>query len=584
MKVTALFLATLVAMQSLASSAQAFFGERTQSSITRNAGSGLELATQLTKYEYRYVERVERYIEQVPYYVEVPYEEEETYYTHETRCENVPRDHQVCSTERKCESVPRTECTEQERCHSALAVDHEFDSLVTTVAARDRRVPGHKRPSDGSKDRGSHGRPDRGGGRGNGGGHSNGGGSSGGGGGHSHGGGNSGGGGSSSGPTCNTVRVCRTYHETECRNEQVCRTETRYEQECRSVAIPHTRIVTKYRTETHYRTEERERVVTDAVFDHSWTTDVVIEMPAESQLIDGEQESVIVTLRGSETAPDVDVAVDSPVFNYHVLDKQRNGAAIRVKLGLVARYSPEQLGRSTVSGLKLVKHPGGSFSINFTDVGVVARTKTVYEAGLIDADTGEQVFGLSLEGAVGATDVAIPVNVPVADQHDHKIKLRVKREGIVLSSPVDFELEVDQVAQLDPAIYIDKNGVREFAILGAGAGAELLFTDITPNDSKVDVSYELVLKKKALDFLWKSTVAKGRFKRADLEHRGDKVIVPLRLFKGMDQKKLGSLFEKGAKVYIEAQIVRVSTRLQGHSPVKFKKEAGVKVGGGRAGH
>lgn len=568
MRVTALFIATCVAMQFLAPAAQAFYGERTQSSLTRNASSSLELNTQLTKYEYRYVERVEHYTEQVPYYTEVPYQEEETYYTHETRCQNVPRDHQVCDTERRCDSVPRTECTEEQRCHASLASDLDFEGLLAVVAARDRRVPGHTRPSDGSRDNGSHGRPNRD--RGN----------SGGGGGGDH---NNGGG--SSGPTCNTVRVCRTYHETECRNENVCRTETRYEQECNSVAIPHTRMVTKYRTETHYRTEDRTRTVTDQIFDHSWNTEVVIEFPAESELMGDEKESVIVALKGSKRAPDVAVAVDSPVFNYKIVDKNRNGARIHVKLGLVAKYTADQLGRNTLSGLKLVKNPGGAFSISFTDVGAVARTKTEYAAELIDHDTGESIFSQTLEGAVGATEVVIPVSVPVVGEHDHKIKLRVKREGIVLATSVDFELDAVQVAQLDPGVYIDKNGVREFSITGAGAAAALVFTDITPNnDAKVDVTYGFVLKKKALGFLWKQTVAEGHFKRSDLEHNGDKVIVALSRFKGLDKKKLESLFEKGAAIYVEAEIVRTSPRLQGHSPVKFKKEAGVKVGGGRAGH
>lgn len=77
------FLSAIVLVGAFSLNAQA---DRTSISLSRSAGSNLELTGQLSKDVYRYVDRVEEYSVQVPYYVQVPYTDYEVYYEQEYVC------------------------------------------------------------------------------------------------------------------------------------------------------------------------------------------------------------------------------------------------------------------------------------------------------------------------------------------------------------------------------------------------------------------------------------------------------------------------------------------------------------------
>lgn len=509
----------------------AFAGDQGQVSLTRNASSPQNITTQLSRDEYRYEERIESYTEQVPYTIEVPYPDEKTYFVPETRCNDVPRIREVCHTEQRCEQVPRRECHDVTRCtQGRLELTPDVEAVALAAAPErdhaDRPKPHPK-------------------------------------------------------PNCRTVQVCEIRNETVCRPARVCHNKTKIEHVCRVVQIPHTRIVTRYRTETHYRPEQRSRVVTVPVFDHTWSVGVNVVMPEQSTLQGNETESVFVALGGTEQAPEPQVRVESGIFNYNVLDTQREGNQFTVRLGLVAKFAPGDLGRQTVTGLLFTKNSAGTF-VRFHDAGVVARTNTRYQVEVLDQDLGQVVFSQDVPGHVGVQDVMVPIPDGLNDRHDHLIRLSVDREGIVLTQAESFQVEEVQLVQLDPKPYVDPNGVREFSITGSPSGPLLIFTDATPNDGRAVTSYQLKLEKKVWGFLWKTTVAEGMFNRADLKNLDGKVVLPLSAFPGMTREKVDGVFDSGVTIYMSLAVRRVSERLKAVSPVQFSKSATVKTD--RQGH
>jgi protein involved in ribonucleotide reduction len=369
-------------------------------------------------------------------------------------------------------------------------------------------------------------------------------------------------------PTCRDVYVCHIRHVAET--------------VCRNVSVPYTRVVIRYRTETRYRPEERRRTVTDRIFDRQYAVYAQVVLPTESSLQGNEEETVLVKLTGSEQRPDVDVSIDSRIFSYRIAEKTQNGGAITVRLQLVPKFQPEELGVQTIRGLTLARTHSGGHEIRFEDHGLVSRVNTDYHVEIADQNTGRWVFDQSAQAAFGSKLVVIPVTVFLNEDSDHLVRLTVQREGIVLSGPVNFKKEFNQIAQLSPAPYTDPNGVRSFAVTGHEVDAELIFTDATPNDGKVDVEYKVTLERRVWGFLWKKTLAQATFNRANLSNvntqDGTDVSIPLARFPGLSTKQLLKFFDSGDTVFVEVSVTRTSPRLSGASPVRFTKEAKVKVG------
>jgi hypothetical protein len=373
-------------------------------------------------------------------------------------------------------------------------------------------------------------------------------------------------------PVCSISQVCRIIP-----GQPVCRVERDYR--CHLVRVPRTRVVTRYRTETRYRPEERRRTVTDQIFERQWGVNVAVNLPTDADLQGDEHETVLVRLRGVEGAPEAEVRVDSPVYSYRVTGQTRSPDAsqIDVQLELVAKYQPEDLGERTIQNLVMARTASGH-QVQFEDAGVVARTTTSYRIQVADKDTGRWVFEGEAQASFGSRQVVVPVTAPIAADHDHVVRLTVNREGRVIAAPVSFQKETHQVGQLNPAPYVDPNGVREFVIEGQGQGARLVFTDATPNDGKVETVYAIKLQRRWLKFLWEVTTAEATLARRAIPHDSQgRVSIPLASFPGLSAKELAKFFEGGDKVIVEIAVTRTSPRLGGASPVRFAKEAKVRV-------
>ncbi len=392
---------------------------------------------------------------------------------------------------------------------------------------------------------------------------------------------------------CHTERICRPSPRGEvCFNHEACRIipsppvchnpppvcHVERRQECHWVQVPRTRVVTRYRSETHYRSEERRRIVTDAIFDHQWGIEARVQLPQEATLVEGESETILVRLTGTEASPDVEVQIDSPVFSYRVVSKERLGNAILVGLATVPKYQPSDLAEQTILGLVLGPNAQGSQEIRFEDRGVVARVSSGYKAEIFDKELGRWIFSADSEASFGSRLIIIPVSVAISPERDYQVRLTVHREGVVLSAPVDFVKDAHQIGQLSPGPFVDPNGVREFAIEGTEKASVLTFLDATPADSRVETRYEIRLRHRVWGFLWQSTDAQSTLERKNLVPGADgRLRVPLSSFPGLSEGELRRLFDDGDKITLEVRVTRVSPRLRGVSPIRFDKEALVRV-------
>jgi hypothetical protein len=378
---------------------------------------------------------------------------------------------------------------------------------------------------------------------------------------------------------CRTQRVCKD----EIKAYPVCHNETR----CRTVQdhacwIEHrtrTRYVTRYRTETRYRSETRRRIVTDRIFDRQWGVNVAVELDESAELRGSETETLLLRLSGNESDPNVELLVDSAIFAYQVIDGGRVNGTLLKRLRMVPRYQASELGEPTIENLRMVPDAQGRHTVRFIDRGVKSRVDTRYLISVGDIDRRENVFETEAAGRFGDREVAIPVEAELVQANDHLVRLTVERDGVVLAQPVSFLKQARQLGQLAPEPYLDVNGVRDFRIEGAQAGASLLFTDATPRDHKVDTSYEIRLVRRRGPFgMFRKELAKATFRRRDLRHDDDRTPrVELGVFPGLDAEELAQHLESGDRVIVELKVTRASERLKGHSPIRFEKSAKLRV-------
>lgn len=473
--------------------------ERGELSLTRNAASPATMTARLLRNEYRYEEREVIDQVQVPYTVQVPYQDLETYIDPERVCGYRPR--QVCGVERVCTErrVSTPVCNDLERCDAA--------------------------------------------------------------------------------GNCRTQRVCKD----EIKAYPVCHNETRchtvQEHACWIEHRTRTRYVTRYRTETRYRSETRRRIVTDRIFDHQWGVNVVIALAEDAELRGNETETLLLRLTGYESAPSVELLVDSAIYAYQVVDAGREAGTVRKRLRMVPKYKATDLGEATIENLRMVPDAQGRHTVRFIDRGVKSRVETRYLIVVGDIDRRENVFETEAVGRFGDREVAIPVDAELVQANDHLIRLTVERDGVVLAQPVSFMKQARQMGQLAPEPYLDVNGVRDFRIEGAQAEASLLFTDATPKDHKVETSYEIRLVRRRGPFgMFRKELAKATLKRRDLRHDDDQTPrVELKTFPGLEARELAKHLESGDQVIVELKVTRASERLKGHSPIRFEKTAKLRV-------
>jgi hypothetical protein len=307
----------------------------------------------------------------------------------------------------------------------------------------------------------------------------------------------------------------------------------------------------------------------------------MIIMPPEAVLLSSEQETILVNLRDSETQPEVDVAVDSPIFNYRVMNQTRNGNQIRATLELIAKYNPEDLAEQTIADLSVIQQADDKFKVMFEDRGIVARTTSHYQVELFDKDKGSWIFQGEASGTFGSRSIVIPVTVPISTDHDHLIRLMVHREGIVLSRPFDFQKESHQFGQLNPAPYQDPAAIQNLSIQGEKNSAEIVFKDAVSDSDKVETKYEIKLRRKFFWFLWDITMGEATLDRRQLIPDASGALrIPLATFTGMDHVELDNYIKNGSEINIEISVIRVSPRLKEVSPIRFVKQAKVHVSPG----
>lgn len=415
--------------------------EKVSVTLARTAVSGVQVSDSLVKNVFRqdsvqvpytiqepYTD-TETYYEQVPYqdtetyYEDVPYQEQEAYtdyedYTdYEYRCEERSRDERVCHDVENCHIAPgvgpgggpNRVCTTQPVCET---VTRRYQDCGNVPVRKTRAVTKYR-----------------------------------------------------------TV--------TKYRQERRTRTVTRYRQEQR------TRTVTKYRNkEVCCKTEIR------TVYDHQFILPVVVNFPAETVLIGNEQESFALQFTGTEANPTVSLSPKSVIFGYAVDRQEFRGGQMVIDLKRVALYNQDQLGMSSIKSLGLRVTPAGA-EIRFNDQGLRPRVVTAYSYQIHEAGMADVLA----QGTLNVQDaqVVIPVQVALVENKTYQVDVRVVRQGLPLAADIDVVVSATQkLSSLkDVSVYTNKAMVNTFEIRGEKDQARLFFRDQAPNDEGVRTTYRI---------------------------------------------------------------------------------------------
>lgn len=494
--------------------------ERLSATITRQAASGLQMQDTLSKNLYRQ-ESVqvpytiqEPYQDQETYYVDVPYQDKETYYEQVpyTDTEYYTDYEEYYDREYRCETRNRSErvCRNKESCHI---------------------VPGT----------GPGGGPRR---------------------------------------ECTTVPECETVN----RPEQVCdyhsvrktrpvqktRTVTRYRQELRE------RWVTKYRQERRTRTVTRYRdkevcckTEIREVFDRQYTVPVTVIFPAGTELLAAEKETFSVSLAGSEKAPTVTLTPKQTIFGYKILRQQMHGGGIEIELATAPLYTAEQLGASTIKGLKLDETKAGSV-ISFEDQGLRNRVQTRYLYQIKEVESQQVIANGEIQA--GTAQIRESIATILEESREYQLELRVLRQGLPLAGAVnDIVTALKKVTPLkSEALHLRRDQIRTFEVRGRGTEARLFFIDLSPKDEGVRTTYKIEI------FLGndKAPVAATKeFRREDMP-MGTKDFFKVALLEdmGISAKELTDKVRKGKAVTVRLTTTRENPRLNDGAPVILRHQ------------
>lgn len=415
--------------------------EKLTTTLTRTAASGVQITDSLVKNVFRQ-DQV-----QVPYTVQEPYTDTETYYENvpyqdtETYYENVPYQDQEAYTdyeqytdyEYRCEERSRDErvCHDVEDCHIAPGVGPGGgpNRICTTQPVCENVT---RRYQD-----------------------------------------------CGNVPVTKTRAVTKYRTVTKYRQEQRTRTVTRYRQEQR------TRTVTKYRDkQVCCKTETR------SVFDHQFNMPVVVNFPAETVLVGNEQETFAVSFSGTEAAPAVQLVPKATLFGYAIDHQEFRGGAMVIDLKRVALYTQDQLGVASIKGLGLRLTKDGA-EIRFNDQGLRPRVTSAYSYQIHEVGAQD----ILAQGSLNAKDVqvVIPVQVALVENKTYQVDVRVVRQGLPLAADIDVVVSATQkLSSLkDASVYANKAMVNTFEIRGEKEEARLFFRDQSPKDEGVSTTYKI---------------------------------------------------------------------------------------------
>lgn len=479
--------------------------------ITRNSQNQNSITTRLSKNIFRTIseqvpytvqipfDETETYVEQIPYTVQVPYQDTETYteripytervaytdyetdyrdeyqchnvtrYRNEQRCRNVTDYRRECRTERNCYLVPGEpgQCRNVEECGTNVHGER---------ICKTRRVCD---PGSGQQQR------------------------------------------------CENQQVCNNvpYTRQECSMEQVPYTDrecsnvrvpyqreiTRYRDEIRYREETRTRTVTKYRTETRYREETRTRTVTKyrtetrccktetrQVFDRQLQYQVTLQFPQAAQLTESESEKLSISLVSTEPAQISITQNDSALYGYKILSQNNSGEIINAELALKPLFDEQTAGMNSIQNLNVqYSHQTGLFQVSFTDKFNHPKVQTLSQIEIKDLITGSTIeettaiaLGNGLFSAVVKT--ALPINTKL------KAILKVQRTGPVLQEgQISFIKETNYDKRTITPQDIENLSDSSKVILSApndrGLNSYLKLIDTTEQIEKVQTTYVLSL-------------------------------------------------------------------------------------------
>ncbi|WP_413613425.1 hypothetical protein [Bdellovibrio sp. HCB-110] len=508
--------------------------EKTQDIIKRELSSGTTVRTEMSLNVYRQEPYQAEYTEQVPYqaeetyYVDVPYQTTETYY------ENVPYTERVAYTDYEeywdneyvCHNVTkyRQECHNERVCAPGGRVCQPITECGTN--ARGERI-------------------------------------------------------------CKTRNECRDEGPRDCRDVPQCRQVPYTDRECGYDRVRKTRTVTKYRDEIRYRQEQRTRTVTKYrqeartrtvtkyreetrccvtkyrdVFDHQFTQPVAVIFPAEAVLLAGEVERIQVTLRGSESAPIVNISVNSDVFGYAIEQTRMDGREKVFVLKLVPKWSEQNAGTATVQGLKLSFNKGQG-KVSFKETVASARLVSAYTLEIRDQQSQAVVLEERLQGTEAKVfEIATP---GLAREGKYTVLLHVERHGVnVAGGALSFdqtisyekkELDQDEIQNLK-----NKDQVQLISIEGQGAERVVVIRDQTPAMEEIQSTYKLVVWKKLSNgkIEW---LGEKSFTRDSIARAGDEL--------GIALKAIGLNPAANVKLYMDLVVNRTSAQYLGGQKVQF---------------
>lgn len=386
---------TAIALTAMTSLAQ-IPSEQGSAKVLRDANSALVLQTSLSKNYFRSEPYQASYEEQVPYQVQETYTDYETDYVQENRCHTEYSNE--CHSERQCRSVPDRQCRNEQVC---------------TEVPGGRGSPNCRTATEcGTTSAGQ--------------------------------------------PICKERQVCDNGTvlpgHRECRNETRCdnwgsREECSYQNVCREVprqvcrleSVPHQRPVTRTRTVTKYRSETRCcRTEYRSVFDHQQQLDVVLNFPAGSELVMGEDESFLITLAGNEAAPSILFRALKQMNQYRVLSQSIQGHTITVQIeSTPLPIDLQAVGANSVSGLRLKIMEDNTGIVVFEDNGQIGRLRTQYN--LVIKNGGGAIIHTQTVAYSGQPQHRITLDRKLSLQDDHTLEMTVQRSGPGVASVIEFK-------------------------------------------------------------------------------------------------------------------------------------------------
>lgn len=397
---------------------------------------------QETYYEDVPYQAEESYYEDVPYTERIPYTDYEDYYDREYVCNNVTRYRQECRTEHVC-APPREICK------------------IVRDCSTDSGGIQHCTPRNECEEQ-----P----------------------------------------PQCHDRQRCHEvpYQDQECGYQTVLKNRpvTRYREETRYTQELRTRTVTKYRQEertrtvTKYRTETRCCVTKYRdVFDHQFTQPVSVIFPGGSELFANESEIIQAQLRGNESNPNVSINVKSNIFQYEIDQTREEGREKVFVLKLIPKWSKQNAGTNTVQNFKL-SFINGSGIISFKETVASKRMTSVYTLEVRDYQSQALVLQQQMEGAA-AKVFEVPAS-KLLRQGKYTMRLHVEHRGVNVAGG---SLNFDQTSTYEK-ITLDQNEIKKLrsadqvqliSLDGTGANRVLLFKDLTPALDEIKTTYKLVI-------------------------------------------------------------------------------------------